>query len=184
MAFAFCAESLQESAGMTAGVSPLTSPPTVLSTFDPHVLEGHALLFFKLHGALGSSFWYGDGGVPACSAQQLASARLNGVLVFAANCWGGPQAPMVQALMSAGAAAVVTGEGLNYAGTTMIDGCDIIGIVWRALLEIGADASRALLVAKAAALLHRPGLLADIESFTLVGSAGAKLLKETGKHAS
>jgi hypothetical protein len=175
MTFALCAESLKQSAAVTAGVPPQTSPPIVLSTFDPHVLEGHALLFFKLHGAPGASFWYGDGGLAACSADQIRSAHLDGALVFAANCWGGPAAPMVQALLAAGAAAVVTGEGLNYAGVTQVDGADVIGIVWRALLEIGADAASALGVAKAAAIVHRPGLWQDIQSFSLVGAHTARL---------
>lgn len=181
--FAFCAASLVQSAAVVAGVQPLTSPPTFLSVFDPRQMEGHALLFFKLHGAPGASFWYGDGGQVACSADQIRSAHLNGALVFAANCWGGKDSPMVQALLAAGAAAVVTGEGLNYAGVTQIDGADIIGIVWRAFLELGADAGWALTLAKAAATLHRPGLLSDIQSFSLVGQAGARLAKEI-PHAS
>lgn len=175
MTFAFCAETFRQSAAVVAGIEPVTSPPIVLGTFDPHALEGRRLLVFKLHGAPGASFWYGDGGQVACSAEQIRSVRLDGALVFAANCWGGAGSPMVQALMIAGAACVVTGEGINYAGIDRVDGADVIGIVWRALLELGTPAGFALTLAKMVALAHRPGLFADIQSFSLVGDPNATL---------
>lgn len=175
--FCFCAASLKRSAAAVAGVVPLTSPPVSLADFDPHHLEGHALLFFKLHGQLGDSFWYGDGAVAACSAEQLGQARLSGALVFAANCWGGPASPMVQALLAAGAASVVTGEGVNYAGVNQVDGADVIGFAWARLVQAGLPADRALELGKTLARLKRPRLAADIASFSLVGEPGAHLRK-------
>ena len=160
---------------MMAGVAPLTSPPIFLESFDPKALDGAELVFFKLHGLEGQPYWYGDGGATACSADQLALARLAGALVFAANCWGGHDSPMVQALMSAGAACVVTGEGLNYAGITRLDGADTIGYVWRRLIQRGYPAGNALFLAKLAAKAKRPRLAADIDSFYLVGDRGARL---------
>jgi hypothetical protein len=173
--FALCAASLKQSAAAVAGVQPLTSPPLTMPAFQASCLEGNSLLFFKLHGAPGASFWYGDGGQITCSAEQIRSARLDGALVFAANCWGGKDSPMVQALIAAGAACVVTGEGINYAGINRVDGADVIGIVWRALLELGTPAGFALTLAKTVALGHRPGLFADIQSFSLVGNPNATL---------
>lgn len=171
----FSAESLKRSAAMTAGVQPLTSPPITLGTFDPHVLDGADLVFFKLHGLAGQPYWYGDRGITACSAEQLARADLAGALVFAANCWGGPSSPMVQALLAAGATCVVTGEGVNYAGVTRLDGADVIGYVWRRFLQRGFPARQALGLGKLMAKVRRPRLAADIDSFSLVGQGHAWL---------
>ncbi len=158
-----------------AGIEPQTSPPIFMPGFDPHAMDSHALLFFKLHGLAGQPYWYGDGGATACSAAQIRQARLDGALVFAANCWGGAQSPMVQALLAAGAACVVTGEGVNYAGVRRIDGADVIGWVWRQLIERGFSAGGALEFGKLGAGLKRPALLADIASFSLVGRGDARL---------
>ncbi|MCC6192051.1 MAG: hypothetical protein IT318_23730 [Anaerolineales bacterium] len=156
-------------------MQPLTSPPVFLDSFDPHVLDERRFLFFKLHGLEGQPYWYGDGAVTACSAEQLRTARLDGAMAFAANCWGGVGSPMVQALLAAGAAAVVTGEGLNWAGTRRVDGIDVMALAWRKFLELGFSAEVALRVGKSVARLRRPRLAADIASFALIGKKRARL---------
>ena len=123
--FCYAARSLARSAAVMAGVKPLTSPPFFLRDFDPLWLTGRQLIFFKLHGVAGQPYWYGDGMATAISAQQISSVRLaEGALVFVASCYGGPDAPMVRALLGAGAAAVVTGTGPNYAGKNKLEGAD------------------------------------------------------------
>ena len=176
--FCLSAESFARSAAVLAGVRPLTSPPITLATFDPRLLDGQDLVTFKLHGLDGQPYWYGDGGITACSADQLAQARLPGALVFVANCWGGAQSPMIQALLAAGAAAIVTGEGLNFAGVRQIDGADVLGYGWRHMVELGFDAETGLRLGKIMARYRRPRLKADIASFGLIGNPAAKLRKE------
>ncbi len=153
-----------------AGVAPLTSPPIYFRDFDAHVLEGHDLIFFKLHGLAGQPYWYGDGGLTAISAEQLAGLNLKGALVFAENCWGGRESPMVQALLKAGAACVVTGTGVNIG-----ESADVIAATWRGLVRLGVETQAALGAAKVAAFLIWPRLLKDIQSFVIVGDPKAKL---------
>ena len=166
-----------------AGVKPLTSPPIFLRDFNPLWLTDKALIFFKLHGAPGQPYWYGDGMATAISAQQISSVRLaGGAVAFVASCFGGADAPMVRALLGAGAAAVVTGTGPNYAGKNKLEGADVLGWWWRKSLELGAEAGDALHYARMAAWLKRPALRADIQSFTLAGDPHAKL--EQAQYAS
>ncbi len=181
--FCFAAKSFEKSAAAMAGVKPLTSPPITFRSFDPQLLEGYDLLFFKLHGLARQPYWYGDGFISACSADQLRTAELSGALVFAANCFGGAESPMVKALLEAGAAAVITGEGLNYAGTNRLDGADVIGLAWRWLMKAGFTAEAALKLGKTAAKVRRPGLAKDIDSFRVTGNSAARL-KGRGNHGS
>ena len=166
--FCLSAESFARSAAVLAGVRPLTSPPITLATFDPRLLDGQDLVTFKLHGLDGQPYWYGDGGITACSADQLAQARLPGALVFVANCWGGAQSPMIQALQAAMVAALCR----------QIDGADVLGYVWRHMVELGFDAETGLRLGKIMARYRRPRLKADIASFGLIGNPAAKLRKE------
>jgi hypothetical protein len=175
MTICVAAQSLAPSAAVMAGVTPLTSPPLVLSTFDPAILAGHDLVFFKLHGMSGQPYWYGDSGITACSAEQIGQANLAGALVFVANCWGGEDAPMVQALRTAGALAVVTGTGVNFAGQRWPAGADVLGRVWRVALSLGATAEMALALGRAAAKIHSPQLRVDLDSFAVIGERKARL---------
>ena len=175
MTFCFAAESLAKSAAVMSGVTPLTSPPIFMANFDPALLAGHDLIYFKLHGLAGQPYWYGDNAATACSAEQLGKADIEGAFVFAANCYGGAKAPMVQALLDAGAVCVATGEGVNYAGQKIAAGADLIGKAWRRMLRAGASAEVALASAQAFASFVNPGLLTDIYSFSVVGNRKAVL---------
>ena len=160
-----------------AGVDPITSPPLSLANFDPLVMTGAGLVFFKMHGLEGQPFWYGDNAITACSAEQLAHAPIGGALVFAANCWGGDKSPMVQALLSAGAECVITGTGLNMAGIKQAAGADNLGRWWRWALRLGRDAFAAFQLAKVMSIGQQPALRDDINSFMLLGNTKAKLGK-------
>lgn len=152
---------------MSGVTTPQTSPPLTLETFDPAALKGHRLVFFKLHGLAGQPYWYGDGGITAVSADQIAACDLAGAFVFAASCFT-LDSPMVEALRKTGAAAIVAGHGLNYAGVSVIAGADVIGYQWRKLLDRGMDAEHAFQWARVAAALRKPALAADIYSFNFV----------------
>ncbi len=172
--FCYSAESLKLSAATVSGIEPLTSPPLSLESFDPKQLEGHDLIFFKLHGVAGQPYWYGDSAITAISAQQIASVKLDGALVFAENCFG-LESPMPQALLAAGAAAVVAGAGVNLAGISVPGGADVIATWWRRLLEAGYTVDHALRAGKFLAFLEQPGLRDDIQSFALLGDKSATL---------
>ena len=180
MTLCYSAQSLAKTAAAMAGVTPLTSPPLFMATFDPALLTGHDFLFFKLHGLEGQPYWYGDGSVTAISAEQIASVRIDGALVFAANCFGGERSPMVQALLNSGAACVVTGTGVNYAGQQIPQGADNLGRAWRWAMQFGATADAALSQAKIAAGILSPALIGDLQSFSVVGEKKARY-KHAGK---
>lgn len=167
-----------------SGVTPLTSPPLSFRDFDPQLMRGHELLFFKLHGLPGQSFWYGDGGISAVSAEQILSVDLSGAIAFVANCYGGADAPMVQALIKQGVIAVVTGTGENTAGIRQAIGADIIGLAFRNVLAQGFGVEVAFNAGKLAALIRRPALKADIDSFLIVGDKHAKLSQKVKPHGS
>ena len=147
--FAFCAASFKQSVTKAAGVEPLLSPPVEAfgangPEFNPRWLSGYDFVYFKLHGLVAQPFWYGDGMITAITAEQLQSADLSGAVVFAANCntWhpsrpGSPyrQAPMLLALLQAGARAVVAGPGENYARARGIYSADLLGLNFRRFLQ-------------------------------------------------
>ncbi len=127
-----------------AGVRPLLSPPVTAATFAPGHLTGYDFLYFKLHRLLKEPYWYGDNWTTALTAAQLADADLNGAVVFVANCflWDPDldpleTAPMLQALLTAGARAIVGGPGQNYARKQTVMGADQLGLTFRKTLRLG-----------------------------------------------
>jgi hypothetical protein len=146
--FAYCAKSFEQNVRRVAGVQPLTCPPVSLETFSSEVLEGHDLLYFKLHGLPGQSYWYGDNLITAISADQIRQADLGGAGVFVANCFTSRESPMFQALREAGARWIISGEGENYASSQTIAGVDLLGLYFRRLLGLGLGAARAFKWAK------------------------------------
>lgn len=130
-----------------AGVTPTTFPPENFSTFSPRWLEGYDLLYFKLHGLPDQPYWYGDGMITAMSAQQIEQANLKNTICFVANC-NAAASRMEQALLKAGARAVVTGPGLNYAGNRKLAGADRLGANFVRHIKAGADPDQALARAK------------------------------------
>ena len=132
---AFCAASFRQSVKRAAGVKkPWLSPPGIMDNFRPSMLSGHDFIYFKLHGLPDEVYWYGDNWVTAMSAEQISHARLDGAVVFVANCFfaGGP---MMQALRMAGAGPIIGGGGTNYAAETALMGADMLGFWVRFLYQ-------------------------------------------------
>jgi hypothetical protein len=165
--FAYCAASFRPVVARAAGVvSPATCPPVTMETFDPSLLAGRDLVWFKLHGRRGERYWYGDHHTTALSADQLAPADgsagpdLSGAVVFVANCWladdGGAPGPMLHALTRTNPRAIIGGCGPNYAVAHRIGGVDLLGLYLRALLQIGFAPASALRLAKLRLRLRRP----------------------------
>jgi hypothetical protein len=119
------------------------------------MVEGYDLLYFKLHGAAGQAFWYGDNWLTAIGADQLRQADLDGAGVFVTNCHlyevvDGLNEPseMLKALLFAGARFVVGGPGANWALTKRVFGADLLGMLFRGALQRGYRPDAALEVAK------------------------------------
>ena len=146
--FALCAASFEHSVRRAAGVTPLLSPPVKHATFKPIWLEGYDFLYIKLHGIPHQPFWYGDHFISAVGEHHIRAARLGNTVVFVANCYT-PQSPMLDALFDAGAKAVVTGSGANYAGKTKVHGADMLGMFFRYGLSIRLRPKAALAIARA-----------------------------------
>jgi len=138
---AYCAKSFEASVKRAAGVTPLTSPPVIMQTFEPAWLEGYDFIYFKLHGLPSQPYWYGDGYITAVSDHQIRRANLTNTIVFAANCHLCEKAngdiipsPMLTALLDAGAKCVVGGPGQNYAAKIRLVGADLLGFYFRILV--------------------------------------------------
>lgn len=148
---AYCAASFTQSVHQASGVKPLVSPPMVAEDFNPLWLTGHKFLYFKLHGLQDQPFWYGDNYLTALTATQIKSVNLAGTTVFVANCYlvgKQGQSPMLDALLSAGAQAVLGGPGLNYSRSQSVDGADLLGQAFRIALSINFSPATAFKIAK------------------------------------
>jgi hypothetical protein len=158
---AYCCASFADSTQKAAGVVPLLSPPLSafggpgLDRFPVYALEGQDVLYFKLHGLPGQPYWYGDDMITALTADQLPAADLSRTVVFVANChlWAseksGKGAPMLDALLDAGAMAVVGGGGENFGKMHEVYGADLLGKWFVMCLRLGASPLTAFYVAKA-----------------------------------
>jgi len=145
--FAYCTAGARRAVRAATGVSPLTSPPVLAREFDPRWLEGHELLYFRLHGRPGANAWCNDAGSAALTADQVLAADLGGAVVVVANCYG-DRGPMARALYAAGAAAAIAGSGPNYAAGRRVVGADLL-VRWVILgLRMGLDVDRALSLAR------------------------------------
>jgi hypothetical protein len=146
--FAYCCKSMETSTRRAAGVEPVTYPPMKAADFDPAWLEGQDFIYFDLHGAPGGDTWRGDKRTIALREAQIRAAHLGGAVVFATNCHlGDADSPMLTALLDAGAAYVVAGDGLNWAGARTVMGAARLGQLFRIALAF-MDARRALTAAK------------------------------------
>lgn len=163
--FAYCSASFGRLVRRVAGASPTLCPPTTMETFEIRDLEGHDFVYFKLHGLEGQPYWYGDSLTTALSAGQLATADLQGAVVFVANCWlvddDGTPSPMLEALMHAdqptrGPRAVIGGPGKNYALRNRIGGADLLALYVRFFLEVGFSLWSAFKWAKLRLQIVRP----------------------------
>lgn len=154
---AYCAASFEKSVRKAAGVQPILSPPVDLELITPAQFEGFDFIYFKFHGLPGQPYWYGDYWTTAISADQVRKMDLDGTAVFAACCHlyqGKPghykPGPMLTALLSAGARAVVGGPGINYARAEAVHGSDLLGLVFRRMLAFGFSLDTAFNVARIA----------------------------------
>ena len=150
--FAYCAKDYEQATRRAAGVPPVCCPPVWADTLNLSLLEDNDLLFFNLHSLAGVPAFLGSKNGPpiALRATQLAEVDLGGAVVFAENCFlGDREHPMRDALLAAGASAVIAGAGLNYGSTGKgLKGADLLGLWVRRGLQVGLSAALALSAAK------------------------------------
>lgn len=166
--FAYCTEVAGKSVAKATGISPLTSPPLTVTTLSPEALEGHDLLYFRLHAFKGGERWYGESsGIaklpkavqgtmiqrwPALDRLHFVVADLGGAVVVLANCYGA-SSPLVRAMYKAGASAVIAGPGSNYAAGNRVMGTDLLVRQVIRGLRAGKSIKKALRRAKMRLLL-------------------------------
>lgn len=149
--WAYCTAPAREAVTKATGVEPVVSPPMTASEFDVRWLEGHDVLYFRLHGMVDQTVWYGEGSrgglYVALTINQLREPRLGGALVVVANCYAA-KSPMIAELYRAGASAVIAGEGPNFAAGRRVIGADKLAREVIAGLRGGRSIERALRVAR------------------------------------
>lgn len=144
----------------------ITCPPLN----DKHFNEGlgnydlfgnYDVAVFNLHGFPHLPVWLGDGGLIAFKGSTLSSQRRFAKGVFAINCnLGDTNHPMLECLWNAGAEWVVAGDGLNYGGTRVPVGADVLLRWFRRSLE-GRTPEQALARAKKFARWLAPQFTSD-----------------------
>lgn len=159
--FAYCAYSFKESTAKASGVEPATCPPMDSQGFNTLWLAGKDLIYFDFHGEPGGDIWYeqyrrqGDllpTRTVALTAIQLSEAALTDSVVFVLSCHLADKgSPMLEALLDAGAAYVIGGDGKNWASTgPTLFGAAQLGYLFRIALTLGLDPLPALDHAKRA----------------------------------
>ncbi len=148
--FAYCAKSFEDATRKAAGVEPFACPPLDSGSVPFFEMEKSDLIYFDLHGAPAETVWFGDYGIVAITASQIRELKLAGAVVFALNCFLGDQnSPMLDALLDAGAAYVIGGDGENYSGTSSPSyGAGLLGLWFRRIFAMGIDPLKALQLAK------------------------------------
>jgi hypothetical protein len=154
--WAYCTAPAARSVAEATGVTPVTSPPATASNITSAALEGHDLLYFRLHGMNADvAAWFGESEtgsiVPALEPCHVRGADLGGAAVVVANCFGFETLhrwPFYQS----GASAVIAGPGPNYAARNRVVGADklVRGLI--AGLREGQTVERALAIARRALL--------------------------------
>jgi hypothetical protein len=149
--WAYCTVPARRSVAEATGIEPLTSPPMTAVEFEPGWMEGHDLLYFRLHGLNEATLWFGEGRdgnhCLALTDSQIKQADLDGAVAVIGNCYGA-RSPMVKALYQAGASAVIAGSGENYAAGQRVIGADKLAREVIDGLRRGRSVTRALYIAR------------------------------------
>jgi hypothetical protein len=154
---AFCTLPAREIIADALNVSPVTSPPVTVQTFEPEMLQAD-IIYIRLHGLpMIPTRWFGEDEqgnlIAAMGIEQIEAMRLPpGSTVIIANCYG-TESPMTKEFYDAGAKAVIAGSGPNYASTEKIVGADLLATRIIDNLLAGHSAYEALVMAKAKMLI-------------------------------
>lgn len=131
---------------IASGARPIAAPPLTMATFEPAIFAGSDILYICLHGLPGQPYLYGSDWSTVVSADQIKACDLAGAVVYLAGCFG--QGPMTDALLAAGAAAVVGDADSTWAGYVLPTGSNALGRRFVRELRAGAPVKAALDAAK------------------------------------
>ena len=164
--FACCIHPARVAVQKATGVEPLCCPPVTAESFDPLWLEGHDLLYFRLHGFQDRhDVWYGEHPdmkktvpaalwaasiqhYPALAAKTVERADVSGSIVVIANCYGADNPVFAGAFYTSGAIAVIAAPGTNFAAGSDVIGADSLVKTLIDNLQRGMDTRKALAWAK------------------------------------
>lgn len=126
-----------------------TSGPWYARDVFPQLLAGYGFMYFDLHGQPGSVYLYSGPAaeLAALHVDTVRAAQLGGAVVFVTSCYL-PQTPFLQAFMSAGASAVIAGEGENFGQLTRLSGAQVLAKRLLELLQAGTALTDALAQSK------------------------------------
>lgn len=171
--YALAARRFWLSTAFAAGARPRVASPGL----DAREMDGADLVYICVHGLHGQPYWYDDTFATVLSAEQLRQARIPGAIVYLAGCYG--IGPMSEALLEAGAAAVVADRDINFSGFWLPLGSNALGRLFVKELKAGHAVGAALNDAKwGYRYAHSsPRDLALLDTVELVGDAGAQLVR-------
>jgi len=172
---AWCGLGWERAVRKAAGIQPITTPPLTTTTFTSNLLSGYDFIYIKLHGLANQSYWYGSNWETAVSAKQLQQCNLSGTIIFVSNCYL-PNSPMLNALLQAGAQAVIGGEGLNYAGINQLSGADKLGYYFRRLLILKRPPNETLTIAKKLLYKRNNSITKDTKQFQVWTNKDKKVI--------
>lgn len=161
------------STGLAARSVPVLAPPLRAAGFLPPLFEGRKLIYICLHGLPEQPYWYGSDWSTAISAPQIQSCNLGGAIVYLAGCYG--QGPMTNALLEAGASAVVGSGDSVWGGYYLPSGTNGMGMRVVRALEQGMNVSEALASAKERARQMGPRDIRLAAAMAIAGDLNAVL---------
>ena len=146
-----------------------------MQTFRPETINGRDLVYICLHGLPDQPYLYASDWSTAVSADQLRAARLDGAVVYMAGCFG--QGPVAEALLAAGAQAVVGDADSTWAGYVLPTGSNALGRLFVAGVRRGETVREALNGARRQFLAADPSkrALALAETVSILGESSARL---------
>ena len=111
---------------------------TVLTQYDPDVLNHTQLLFIFLHPSADGQKWLDDHQAVVLDVERIRRLRLNGTIVFVGACYGKENQVLLSALWDAGVKAIISGPGINIGGSGgVLAGADVLAVALRSWLEAG-----------------------------------------------
>lgn len=161
--YAVAARRWAVSTWLAAGARPRLAPPLRADSFEPAVLgsgTGSRLVYVCLHGLPGQPYWYGDDWSTAITAEQVRACDMSGAVVYLAGCFG--QGPMTDALIDAGARAVVGSAAEVWGGYVFPTGTNARGRAFVRAMQRGCNVYESVLMAQATRSDHPDDTLAVI----------------------
>jgi hypothetical protein len=110
-------------------------------------LAGYEVIYLDLHGEADRDYLFTTDGIPVLDLETVRKAKLGGAVVVATSCYL-PESGFVEALLEAGARAVIAGRGQNYGAIWWLTGAQALARAVLRGLKRGLVIENALAEAK------------------------------------